>query len=118
VKLRIFFVILSLVVVGGGLYYVVNQKSTDARVQQRKARQIGEYGLQKAYEKLYEDPHWREGFSKQPYLDGTYSVVFDSVKNADSLYLTVISKSHVQSSSYETSSVLVKVGEGAWRMFR
>ncbi|MDR0307600.1 MAG: hypothetical protein LBI42_12295 [Chitinispirillales bacterium] len=98
VVIRVIICAVSLLIAGGVL--VLSLRTFEHRKADdfRKALAISEYGIQAALEKIGEQPDWSEGFSKEPYEDGSYDVEVKREAIDGAVYLKLKSTGVIRSS--------------------
>lgn len=114
---RLLIVVFTLTLIGGSIYYVLQNYQHNQQVYHRKALSISEYGLMMAFEELGKSPSWSKGFDKTDYDDGWYIVKTEKINKCDTLFLLITSEGHLNSASETVKCMLslnVAKGDSVW----
>ena len=71
---RVLLALVSLLVVGLAVTWVIMSFQKEQKAHQRVAMELSDHGLLEALQKLQESPSWDEGFQKTAHRDGWFSV--------------------------------------------
>jgi hypothetical protein len=117
VGIRVIFAIATLVVIGAAIGFFLYDSQQQLKENHRKAGRISEYGLQTALEEVISHPSWRNGFEKEPYDDGWYSVSLRTQTRNDSIFLNIVSEGHIKNAADTRECLLaltVENGDSIW----
>ena len=117
VGIRVIFAIATLVVIGAAIGFFLYDSQQQLKENHRKAGRISEYGLQTALEEVISHPSWRNGFEKEPYDDGWYSVSLRTQTRNDSIFLNLVSEGHIKNAADTRECLLaltVENGDSIW----
>jgi len=115
--IQVIMALLTLIVIAGGIIFVLSKDREKQQVYHRKVISISEYGLQDALQKLQSNPSWNGSPEKTACDDGWYKVKIRRNTKADTLILTVVSEGHYKSVSDSKTCVLSRTvvnGDSVW----
>jgi len=95
IPFRILLVVLTLIIVGGSLYVLLESQKRKNKIDHRKATELSEYGLQLFMEQILEKLNTEgdiEGIQKTDYDDGWYRVTVETSRSDTALHLTILSE--------------------------
>jgi len=95
VPFRILLVILTLIIVGGSLYVLLESQKKRNKIDHRKATELCDYGLQLFMEQILEKLNTEgdiEGIQKTDYDNGWYKVAVETSRSDTVLILTIKSE--------------------------
>jgi len=99
VALRVVICAASLFLVGAAIAVSLRTFERDKSEDYRRALATSEYGLQAAFERIAESPDWSEGFDREPYEDGSFSVTIERETRDGAVYIKLKSTGFVGSAS-------------------
>jgi hypothetical protein len=117
IVVRLLIAVFTLTLIGGSIYYVLQNYQQNQQVYHRKALSISEYGLMMAFEELGKSPSWSKGFGKTDYDGGWYLVKMERITNNDTLFLSITSEGHLKSAAEIVKCILslnVADGDSVW----
>lgn len=117
VKIRVLVATMTLLIIGGIMFGLLQSSSQEQQISQRKALAISEYGLLTALQKIGEQPSWNSGFSKVAYEDGWYEVRIENMVENDTVLLKIVSIGHYESVAETRQCVLrlnISGGDSIW----
>jgi len=97
VVLRVIICAASLILAGTVITMFLKAFENKKAEDYRKALAISEYGLLRAFEMIHESPDWSEGFSKEPYEEGSFDVELERQTRDGVVYLRIVSRGTVGS---------------------
>jgi hypothetical protein len=117
VGFRVLWIIVSVVVFGLAIVFLLSTHQNNQERYSRKALEISEYGLMCVLETLGKKPSWNEGFSKIPYEDGWFSASLVRHVKGDSLMCAVEATGHIGNVSNKSECLLklsIVKGDSTW----
>jgi len=125
ISLRIILILITLILVGAGTYYILEKNNKKNMINHRKALECSDYGLQQimilASDNIYKNPLKICSIPKTKYGDGWYRVTVHSVRKEDIITITIISEgiTDSQSASQEKTVILHQIieqsGDTIWK---
>jgi hypothetical protein len=117
IALRILIALITLIIIAGVIVFTLSTDQEKQQLYHRKVVAISEYGLQEALQKLHDQPSWRGNIEKTSYDGGWYRVKIKRSVNADTLFLTISSESHLKS-AYDSKKCILSLsvvnGDSLW----
>ncbi len=122
-SLRILLVAVTLILIGGSLFFLLEKQKKVNRINHRKAIELSDYGFQQVmeqtFEKLQNDPEQITGIAKTEYNRGWYKVSVSTTRKDSTLLLAIESEgcSGKQSVVQERNIILFRTffeGDSVW----
>lgn len=117
IAVRILIALITLIIIAGVIVFTLSKDQEKQQRYHRKVVAISEYGLQDALQKLHDHPSWSGSIEKTSYDGGWYKVRVKRSVNEDTLFLTILSESHLKSVSDSKKCILslsVVDGDSLW----
>lgn len=108
ILVRIVIVVMTLLFVGIALFGILKNIGQKQQIYHRKALAVSEYGLMKALQKVESGIFEFSDIPKTDCEEGSYSVSFNKYEKNDTVFLHIISKGEVGSTS-ETRECTLKL---------
>jgi hypothetical protein len=112
IGVRIVYIVATLAVVAGAIFWVLDTRQKDQEKLNRKATEISEYGLLGALGQLKDNPSWQEGIKRTVYENGWYSTTVQRQTKQDTSLLVVEATGHIGSVTKKQQCVLRLVVSG------
>jgi hypothetical protein len=112
IGVRIVYIVATLAVVAGAIFWVLDTRQKDQEKLNRKATEISEYGLLAALGRLKDNPSWQEGIARTEYEDGWYATTVQRQTKQDTSLLVVEATGHRGSVTKKQQCVLRLVVSG------
>jgi hypothetical protein len=106
VGVRIVLIGATLAVVGAAIFWFLDSRQKNLEVLNRKAVEIGDYGLLQALARVKDNPSWTGKMPQTDYEGGWYAATAKSRMNADTAFLDVESVGHIGSISRKQECTL------------
>jgi hypothetical protein len=117
VGIRILWILATLVVVAAAIFWFLDKGQENQEILNRKAVEIGEYGLLMALDRLKDSPSWCEGLPRTEYENGWYSVSVRRQEGKDTTILIVEAVGHAGQVARKQGCVLrleAKNSDSVW----
>jgi hypothetical protein len=117
VVIRIVLITVTLVLVAVAIFWFLQKGQEEQERLDRKAVEIGEYGLLMALDKIRTIPSWCEPIGKTEYENGWYEVNVDRKVTHDTTFLFVESLGHMGALTKKQECILrleVNGPDSAW----
>jgi len=117
VKLQIVWLAATLIVVGAAIFWFLDRGQQSQEVLNRKATEIGEYGLLMALDRLKDNPSLTREIAKTEYEGGWFSASLKRLASNDTIFLAVEAIGHAGSVSRKQGCVLrleIKGADSIW----
>jgi hypothetical protein len=114
---RIVLIVATLAVVASAIFWFLDSRQKNLEVLNRKAVEIGEYGLMQALAHVKDNPSWTGNLPRTDYEGGWFAATVKSRMNADTAFLEVESAGHIGSVSRKqecTLRLFVTSGDSVW----
>ena len=118
---RILWLVLTLCIVGAGIFFLIHRLQTDQQRCHRKAGEISDYALLQTMAALQKNPSQSTGIEKAPYDGGWYSVGLTRESRSDTLFISIEANGTMGSFVQKRSCVVKLVVAGTdstWQVVR
>jgi hypothetical protein len=114
---RIVLIVATLAVVAAAIFWFLDSRQKNLGVLNRKAVEIGEYGIMQALAHVKDNPSWTGKLPRTDYEGGWFAATAKSRMVADTAFLEVESAGHIGSVSRKqecTLRLFVTSGDSVW----